>query len=522
MTINHPHDIRRRALLKAAGAGAVSAAFGAPGLAFAQQRSGTLRAGITGFSVINTLDPAKASLVSEYYVIWAAFNSLLKFDRAMNLVPDLAESYRIVDGAIEFILRQGVKFHDGSLLTADDVKFTFERLADPKTASPNRAKFANLKSVDVVDKRTVRLKATKGLAALLPALTNTRTGSQIVSREAFKKYSAIELERKPIGTGAFMVAAWQPNAFVQLNAHKDYFEPGLPKVERVEMPIIQEESSGMRALLGGQLDITATAPFSDIQSLEERKDVEVFRSPGLNSRYITLNTRRAPFDDVHFRRAVSMAIDRDTLVKAVLFGEGVSSGSLIPPGLRRNPPKGLPPLASFNPEAARAELAKSRYGRGTKAVVLGWGSAWWKRFAEIAVAQVNQVLGTQLKVEVYDSNTVYSRLKAFDFDAAVWGWLGLSDPDEFFGEVLGTGQWRNFQQYSNPKVDALLEKARDEVNPAKRDALYAEAEQSALEDMPVIPCFVSHIHNLASTRVSGFTQYPYGNFGDQFKNIQLR
>jgi peptide/nickel transport system substrate-binding protein len=522
MTNKAHFNSHRRALLQAAGACTIGATVGAPLQAFAQPDAGLLRAGITGFNVINTLDPAKASLLSEYYVVWATFNSLLKFDAAkMNIVPDLAESFRVVDGALEFKLRPNVRFHDGSLLTADDVKFTFERLADAKTASPNRAKFSNLKSVTVVDSRTVRLHVTKGLAALLPALTNTRTGSQIVSREVFRKFSSAELERKPIGTGAYMVTNWQPNALVQLAAHKTYFEPGLPRIARVDMPLIPEESSGMRAILGGQLDLTSTAPFSDVKALDSNKDVRVLRQAGLNSRYITLNTRRAPFDDVHFRRAFSMAIDRDVLVKAVLFGDGLSTGSLIPPGLKRNAAKGLPPLAAFDPAAARAEMAKSRYGKGTKAVVLGWGSAWWKRFAEIAVAQVNQVLGTEIRVEVFDSNTVYSRLKAFDFDAAVWGWLGLSDPDEFLGEVVGTGQWRNFQQYSNPQVDALLERGRDEIDPVRREKIYADAEALVLEDMPVIPCFVSNIHNLTTARLSGFSQLPYGNFGDQFKNIRL-
>ncbi len=510
----------RRGFLRTSGALAATALASASGLVKAQGAQDVLRAGITGFSVINSLDPAKASLLSEFYVIWASFNSLLKFNQDMEVVPDLAESFTPIAGGFEFVLRRGVKFHNGAELTADDVAFTFERLADPATASSNRARFAAIKEIRVLDPYRLQILADTSLATLLSSLTNTRTGSQIVSRQAYKDMGAADFERRPIGTGAYAIKDWKANSVVELEAHKDYFIPGKARIARVQMPLIPEESSGMRAVLGGQLDLTSTAPFSDIKSLEANKDVQVFRAAGLNNRYISLNVRRAPFDDVHFRRAFSLAINREVLVNAVLFGEGRAAGSLIPPSLSEETT--LPDLARFDVDRARSELAKSKYQAGTTAVLLGWGSAWWKRFAEIAVAQVNQVLGTKITVEVYDSNTVYSRLKAGDYDAAVWGWLGLTDPDEYLGETLGTGKWRNFQGYSNPKVDELLEKGRNTIEKADRLKIYRDAEKLTIEDMPVVPCFVSNIHNLASRRLEGFVQLPYGNYGDAFQNLTFR
>ncbi|RQU68202.1 ABC transporter substrate-binding protein [Burkholderia cenocepacia] len=512
-------QLSRRGFLRVSSAAAASVLSSPWAAALAQGSQDTLRAGITGFTVVNSLDPAKASLLPEFNVIWASFNSLLKFNGKMEVVPDLAESYKAIPGGFEFVLRRGVKFHNGAELTSDDVVFTFERLADPATASPNRARFSMVKAVKAVDPYRVQILADTGLAVLLPSLTNTRTGSQIVSRAAFKSLGAAEFARRPVGTGAYMIADWQANSMVELKAHPNYFIAGRPRIPKVQMPLIPEESSGMRAILGGQLDLTSTAPFSDIKSLEGNKEVKVYRSQGLNNRYITFNTRRAPFDDVHFRRAFSMAFNRDVLVNAVLFGEGVATGSLVPPSLMGQ--TALPDLARFNAEAARAELSKSKYKAGTKAVLLGWGSAWWKRFAEIVVAQVNQVLGTQIKVEVYDSNTVYSRLKAGDFDAAVWGWLGLTDFDEYLGETVGTGKWRNFQGYSNPKVDALLEKGRNTIDKNERVQIYRQVDKLVLEDMPVAPCFVSNIHNLASRRLNGFVQLPYGNYGDAFEALSF-
>jgi peptide/nickel transport system substrate-binding protein len=307
---------------------------------------------------------------------------------------------------------------------------------------------------------------------------------------------------------------------VTLAAFDGYFA-GAPKIASVDLPLIAEESSGVTALLGGQLDLTSTAPFADVPTLSANPQIRVLKQAGLNCRYFQLNTRKPPFDDPAFRRAVSMAFDREALIKAVLFGEGVASNSgLIPPSLAYayGGPK---PLCAFDPAKAKAELAKSKYASGAEAVVLTWAQSWWKRSAEVFVAMVNQTLGTKLALEVTDANAVFTRLKAGDFQASIWGWLGFIDADEYTYDIVHTKGWRNFAGYSNAKLDALLEEARREIDRDKRGALYKQAEAVMVEDMPVIPAFCSNVHNLLTTKVQGFTQLPYSNFGDQFAGMDL-
>ncbi|HTO60050.1 MAG TPA: ABC transporter substrate-binding protein [Bradyrhizobium sp.] len=481
-----------------------------------------LRAGITGFSVINTLDPAKASLLSEYYVIWAAFNSLLKFDSNMQITGDLAETFRVIDSTtLEFKLRSGVKFHDGSKLTSDDVKFSLERLADEAIASPNRAKVAAIADIRILDPDRLQIITRAPFAPLLTYLTNTRTGTQIVPYKTLKTAGDEAFGKKPIGTGAYVVKQWNSNESVELAAFPEYFQPGTDRIERVLMPLIPEESSGTTALLGGQIDLTSTAPFADVPGLRQKPTLRVYTTSGLNTRYIALNNRKPPFDDVHFRRALSMAFDRNVLVKAVVFGEGTVSPGLLPPALQPRADLPLPEAMTFNPERARGELAKSRYQSGTEATVLIWGSNWWRRIGELFVAQTNQVLGTKLSLQVGDPNAVFARLRAGDFQAAVWGWLGLVDPDEYLGEMLGKGAFRNYQGYENPSFEELLAQGRAELDTARRRQIYHEAEQVMLADMPLIPCFCSNVHNLATSRLSGFEQLPYSNYGDQFANLKL-
>jgi peptide/nickel transport system substrate-binding protein len=523
MSTERTGGIRRRTVLGAAAAltaaGAMPAWLAHP----ARAASGTLRAGITGYNVINTLDPGKHSLIPEAYVIWALFNGLLKFNEKMEVVPDLAESFAVKDSTtLGFKLRKGVKFHDGGEMTADDVKFTIERLQSEKYTSPNKGKVSEVQEVKILDPYSLEIVTKRAFAPLLAFLTNARTGTQIVPRKVVEAVGDDAFGRQPVGTGAYKIKDWKANESVTLMAHDGYFVPGQPSVATVEIPLIAEESSGVTALKGGQIDLTSTAPFADVPTLEQDKSLKVLKQPGMNCRFISMNHRKPPFDDVHFRRAVSMAFDRNAMVKVVLFGEGVPSHGLIPPSLAYAYETKPRETALFDAEHAKAELAKSKYASGFGEIpVLTWGASWWKRIVEVFALQVNQTLGTKFTVEVNEANTVFARQKSGDFLASVWGWLGPVDPDEYVGEVLSTKGWRNFYGYSNPKLDDLAEQGRAELDLAKRGEIYKRAEDIAVEEAAVLPCFCSNIHNLMATKVQGFTQLPYSNFGDQFANIKM-
>jgi len=489
-------------------------------MAWAAQDCSTLRAGIAGYSVVNVLDPAKASLIPEFYVIWALFNCLLKFNEKMELVGDLAESWEHTSPTLwRFKLRDGVTFHDGAPMTAEDVKFTLDRVRAKDGDSPHKDKFASISDIRVVDPLTVEIEMAEPFAPLLSYLANARTGSQIVPKHLLDGGDERSFADRPVGTGAYKFVSHQPNVEIVLEGHSGYFVPDQPFIPNVTMPLIPEEASGVTALLGGAIDLTSTAPFADVPNLMQNPKVKVLRSPGLNTRFIALNHQTAPFDDVHFRRALSMAFDREAMVQIVLFGEGTAANGLIPAALSWAHEPKRRPLMSFDPERAKAELEKSKYGPGTEAVVLTWGAGWWKRFAELFAAQVNETLGTRLRVEVSEANTVYSRLRAKDYQASIWGWLGLIDPDEYTYEILHTDGWRNFHGYSNKDVDALLERARGEMDQARRGEIYKQAESLMAEDAPVICCFESHVHNLMTPEVNGFVQLPYSAFGGQLAAV---
>ncbi len=515
---------RRRFLKGAAGTAFFAATLPIHRAAWAAGIDGsceTLRAAITGYDVINTLDPARASQLPEFYVLWGMYNSLLKFNENMEIVPDLAESWEAVSPTVwRFKLRQGVKFHDGVEVTAEDVVFSLERVKNEDFGSPHRSKYERVIDVRAIDDYTVEIETESPFAPLLSYLTNTRTGSQIVPKHILAETDDLRFPDNPIGTGAFRLRSLESGIGATLDAHPEYFEQGMPRISRVEMPLISEESSGVTALLGGNIDLTSTAPFADVPELEGNPDVVVHSAPGMNTRFIHMNNRVAPFDDPHFRRAISLAFDREVMVRAVVFGEGTPANGIVPSALSWAHRDERRSLLQHNQERALEELAKSRYkAEDQDATVLTWGGNWWQRFAEVFVDMVNGALGTRFRVEVTDANAVYSRLQDGDFEASIWGWLGLIDPDEYLYENLHTNGWRNYQGYSNPEVDRLLEQARSEMDQPARGEIYRQAEDLVVEDAPLIFCFESNVHNLASPRVEGFRQLPYSAYGSQFAGV---
>lgn len=508
--------IDRRTMLGALAA--VSAAGGLrPLAAQAAPDGGTLRAAMTGFTLINTLDPGKAAANPEFFIIWGVFNTLVKFDVDMKIVGDLATSWTNPEPTVwEFKLRPGVKFHDGSDLTAEDVAFTFERLADEKFGAPVRKKMAIVTSVTALDPLTVRFKTEAPFAPLLTYLTNTRTSTQIVCKKAVLAMGNEQYGRTPVGSGPWKLTEWRPNEKLGFAAHTAYFEPGLPKASTLDVLLIRDDSSAINALASGGLEFVNAVPYGDTERVKKLPGVTFLSRPGMNARFVHFNVQRAPFDDVHFRRAVSMSIDRRAFIQAVVFGQAVPSQGYIPAAIPWAFDKEQRPYAQFNPAAAKEELAKSKYGPGTEAVIYGFPDAWWKRMSEVFVDMANRTLGVKFRVEFMDSRTHFAKWMANDGQAWPNGWIALCDPDEYLFDCFHSTGWRNFSKYSNPQVDKLLEQARQELDrEGKGGKLYIAAERLIAEDCPSVFLMNTNSNSAILSKVKGFEQTAYEGFGAQ-------
>jgi peptide/nickel transport system substrate-binding protein len=516
---------RRTVLAGLSGLAAVNAASGGL-LSFAHANAAdgkTLRAAMTGFSAINTLDPGKAAINPEFFIIWGVFNTLVKFDANMKVSGDLASSWTNPDPTTwVFKLKPGVKFHDGSELTAEDVVFTFQRLADEKFGSPVRKKMAPVTEVKALDPLTVQIKTDKPFSPLITYLTNTRTSTQIVCKKAVLAMGDEQYGRTPVGTGPWKLTEWRPNESLTFAAHTGYFESGLPKSGALQVLLIKDDASAINALAAGGLEFVNAVPYGETERLQHMPGVTFSSMPGLNARFAALNILKPPFDDVHFRRAVSLSINRQAFVQAVVFGQGLPSQGYIPKAIGWAYDEQPHEYAQFDPKRAKEELAKSKYGPGTEAVVTGFPDAWWKRLTEVFVDMANTVLGVKFTVELVDQRTAFSRWTKNDGQAFPTGWIALCDPDEYLFDCFHSTGWRNFTKYNNPEVDELLEQARAALDREKVGGpLYKKAERLIGEDCPSIFLMNTFSNSAVLSKVKGFDHTPFDGFGAQLAPMSI-
>ncbi|TBR24911.1 MAG: ABC transporter substrate-binding protein, partial [Reyranella sp.] len=303
----------RRRLLQGA---AATAAAGLPAVARSAD-GGHIK--LAWIDFVDTLDPHFTSYLGAIKIHNNIYNGLLKVEydgEKVSFVPDLAESWTLLDDKTHlFKLRKGVKFHDGEICDAEAVKWSVERVWRGTPKSPHAWKYDYLESVEVVDPLTVKLNFKNPYAFLPVALTgSTGRAGTIVPRNAVEKYGK-DFGRNPVGTGPFKFVSWKENDSIVLEKNPDYFEPGLPKLERATYLIMKEASSAVAAMLAGRVDAMGNSPLQFISQLKANPNLTVYSDIEGNYSLMAMNCRRAPFDDMNVRRAVGFAIDREALIK---------------------------------------------------------------------------------------------------------------------------------------------------------------------------------------------------------------
>src|SRR5476649_1995580 len=311
--------ISRRTLLGTSLAATTAAAIGP-----AHAAGNVLRIAI-GTS-LNTLDPMMTTIGDEYIYDNLAFNGLTRIREDLVLEPDLAASWTFSDDikTWTFKLRTGVKFHDGSALVAEDVVAFFKRMLDKASNAPARSQYDMIEDVSAPDPATVVFKLNIPYGGFADILGDRQV--KITPRGA-----AATMATKPIGTGPFKFVSYTPGDRLVLTRHTEYFEPGMPKLDGVELRIIPEMSVKIAALQAGDIDVVWDLPLDQVKTLSARTDLRVESVPTASWDGAILNNSIPPFNDVRVRKAFHLAVDKKEVVELTLFGQGVDTISPIPP-----------------------------------------------------------------------------------------------------------------------------------------------------------------------------------------------
>ena len=500
----------------AAGGGAATAAAGdtgaaAGGAATTTAGGGDPTGGAQGDATINIslqaeppkLDPATSSAFVDRQVLNSIMDKLVDLNPEGEIVPMLAKEWQVSDDQLTytFTLQEGVKFHDGTDFDAEAVKFNLERgMAE---ASPRRTELSAVSAIEVVDPQTVKVTLKEPFAPFLSVLTD-RAG-MIVSPTAAKEMGEDFLS-KPVGSGPFKFQERVMGSTITLVRNDDYWQEGLPKAKQIVYKIFTDANTALVNLRSGQVDITDSLPSKEVPALKSNPEFVVVNEPGLGYQGVWLNTEAPPLDKKEVRQAISMLINRDALVK-VMFGETATPGNspFSPSNLaygesdKYNPP---------NVEEAKALLAKAGVPNPSFTLMTGTSPAN-AQFAQL-IQGFLQPAGINMQIEKVEFGTMLDQMENGNFQAGALGWSGRPDPDQNIYNFFLTGASNNDANYSNPKVDELLNEARRDGDEAKRKALYDQVMQILHEDVPYV--YIYHSNNVFGLKanVIGFTYVPDG------------
>ncbi len=457
-------------------------------------------------SDVGVLDPARIFGIENQTVAGHIYNGLVKYDQATNkIMPDLAREWTVSPDGTEytFKLRDGVTWHKGhGELTADDVKFSLERVLDPETKSRYAGQLAGVTAVEAVDKLTVKVKLDKPNAGLLNKLTAFNQG-WIVSRKAVTEIGDKNYQMQPIGTGPFMFEKWTPGNQVTVTANPDYFE-GAPKIAGVAFKLIKDETAAAIALENGEIDIFfALQQPVIIDRLKNAKGVTVQDRPANHTINLVLNTSKKPLDNVKVRQAIAYGVNREGLIKGYFKGTKAMGHSVLTSSF----PEYTEDLPQYphDPEKAKALLAES----GVGAFELELVSVGLSPYDQLIIPVANDLnkIGIDTKITILERGAYLQARTKGDVMTVITGVVGPPDPDSPLVTLYATKSFPpglNTARYD--KADELLARAAGELDPAKRTGIYRQLLKQTMTDVPVLPLYADRLFIAHSDAVSGFVQ----------------
>jgi len=435
-----------------------------------------------------TLDPRLTRDTTAYRTTDLIYSGLVHLAPTLEPKPDLAESWTTPDPKTWiFKLRSGLKFSDGSPLTADDVVFTYTTLLNPSMNAPQRALYTPITSVEAVDAQTVKFTLSAPYAPLLTYLDLGIAPKKLVE-------SGQDIGLKPVGAGPMKLVSWTRGSEIALEANPNYWA-GAPKVQKLTLKIIGDNTARAQAFEAGDLD-AIQSPLSpqDIARLAKDQRFGAVVTAGLGVTYLNFNAKDPLLAEPKMRKAFAMLVDQKAIVDDIYRGvDQVANSVLLPSSWAYSASIKQP---SFDVRAAAALFAgmgwkKNKDGilekDGKKlAVTLSTHSEDPNRVQTLEFMQaIFREAGVEAKAQITDWPSFSTNyVQKSQHQIALLGWLNIVDPDRLLFAQLTTGGSTNWGGYSNPAVDAALQEGRSALDQAARAAAYRKAATILAEELP--------------------------------------
>lgn len=473
---------------------------------------------------VATLDPAIGYDWQNWSMIKSLFDSLMDYvPGTTTLRPGLAESYALSDDGLTytFKLRAGVKFHNGREMTAEDVKYSLDRVTNPATTSPGAGFFASiagfenagdagLSGVEVAGPLTVKITLSRPDATFLHVMA--LNFSSVVPKEAVDA-AAGDFGKQPVGTGAFKLAEWTLGQKLVFEKNADYWRPGVPYLDQVLFEVGQEPVVALLRLQSGEVDVPGDgippAKFAEVMA-DPAQAAQVVIGGQLQTGYITLNVTIPPLDNVDVRRAINMAINKDRIIQ-IINNRAVVATQPLPPSMPGYT-EGYAGYA-YDVEAAKALLASAGVADGFETDLYVMNTDPNPRIAQ-AIQQDLAAIGVKVNLQSLAQANV---IEAGGAGTAPMIWSGgmawiadFPDPSNFYGPILGcggagAGGW-NWSKFCDAGLDAKATEADSMADPAKaadRMKLWSDVYMGVMEQAPWVPVFNEERYTMKSARMGG-------------------
>ena len=499
-------------------AGLLLGGLAVPGCAPPPPAAGYLVVGVA--SSPDNLDPRVGSDAASQQIHQLVFNSLLKLDDRLDVVPDLATRWSTpTDRTYVVEIRRGLTFHDGRPLTAVDVVYTFQSFLDPAFVSPRKGAYRLLASVRALDDHTIEFTLSEPFGSfpinLVMGIVPAGAGA--------------EMARSPVGTGPYLVEEMRPDDRVTLRRFGDYVgqparNPGLV------LKVVPDDTMRGLELRKGTVDLVINDLSPDVVAqLEEDSALRVLRAPGIDYAYVGLNLRDPILADVRVRQALAHAIDREAIVAYLRRGLARPAAGILPPSSWAFDPDGV--TFPVDLDRARRLLDDAGYpdrdGDGPSArfrLTLRTSTAEFFRLQAAVIQQDLARVGVDVEIRSTEFATLYADVLRGNFQMYTLQWVGVTDPDMlrrvFHSEQMPpSGFNRGF--YRNPDVDVLIDAATRSIDYDERRTLYRRIQSLVAHDVPYISLWYKTNFIVAQRELEGLRVSPYIDFA-QLADVSAR
>lgn len=427
--------------------------------------------------------------------------------------PLLAKSYEVSDNGLVYTitLREGVKFHTGKEMTAEDVAYSYNYIRDPENGSPGAGDFAIIESVEAVDPTTVRFTLSSPNASL-PMTLGNKYGAVVPAGTFDDETAKTRMNAESVGTGPFKLVEFNPNSNLLMERNADYWEEGAPYLDAIDFAFLPNSASMLVALRNDRIDLVKLERPQDVQQVEAVEGLVVERWPSLNQKAIDLGAETEPLGEVKVRQAIALAVDKEEIKEAAVGEFGEVIGTMVA-GMQDT--WGVPieelPNQGRDVERAKALLEEAGYADGFDLTLTTINGYDWMDPAAVTLREQLADIGINLDIQRVDLGVWIDNFRSKQMGFTFNDWATQPDPNLlFYRHFHQPPEGADFRNWNNAEASELLDEGRAESDPDKRKAIYAEFQKVLAETVPTIMLFSADHVTVRDDKVKNFTQHPTG------------